>query len=463
MSNASTRGWRLLAWVALAVLTLGVPGNAAQARVFDPVTFTLKNGLQVVVISNHRAPIVSHMIWYKVGGADDRPGKSGLAHFLEHLMFKGTKRFGPGVFSKMVARVGGRENAFTSQDYTGYYQNVAVDRLPTVMELEADRMTGLVLDDKAVNPERQVILEERRSRVDNDPGSILGEQVRAALYQNHGYGTPVIGWEHEIRGLGRTDALDFYRRYYVPNNAILIVAGDITAEQLRPLAEKYYGRIPRGKVPPRVRPMEPAHKAARRLELRDRRIRLPSWSRRYLAPSYNVGESKHAYALQVLSRILGGGATSRLHRKLVVEGKLATGAGTGYDALVLDHSQFVFYASARPGVKVARLEAAMEAEIARLLEKGVTEDEVARAVSRLRAAAVYARDNLFTAPRILGMALTTGRTIADVEAWPDRIGAVTVAQVNAAARAVFRSEQSVTSLLLPLAKSKKSKAKGKTR
>ena len=421
----------------------------SRAGVFDPETFTLDNGMQVVVVSNHRAPVVVHMVWYRVGSADDPVGKSGLAHFLEHLMFKGTKTVAAGEFSKIIARNGGNENAFTSVDFTGYFQKVAKDRLELMMKYEADRMVNLELSDEVVLPERDVILEERRSRTDNEPGSLLREQVGAAQYLGHPYGRPVIGWNHEIRGLGTADALAFYKRHYAPDNAILVVAGDITAAELRPLAEKYYGAIPARGIAPRKRPQEPPQLAARRVEMRDPRVRQPEWNRGYLAPSRNAGATEHAYPLLVLAEVLGGGSTSRLYRSLVVERKIAASAGAWYSDTRLDLGRFGFYASPSRGVDVADLEAAIDDEIARLLADGVTAEEVARIKPRVRAEAVYARDSLNTAARAFGVALTTGLTVEDVESWPERIEAVTVEQVNAAARAVLRPETSVTGILLP--------------
>ncbi len=425
------------------------PEGSAGAGVFNPETFTLKNGMAVVVIPNHRVPVVTHMVWYKAGSADEPPGKSGIAHFLEHLMFKGTKTLAPGEFSRILARNGGRENAFTSHDYTGYFQSVAVDRLQLVMEMEADRMTNLVFDEKEVEPERQVIFEERRNRTGNNPSAILGEHVNAALFLNHPYRRPIIGWEHEIRGLTISDLRSFYRRWYTPNNAILVVAGDITADRLRPLAERTYGRIPAGPAPSRARPGEPPHKAARRVTLKDPRVRQPSWSRTFLAPSYTEGATEHAYPLQVLAEILGGGATGPLYRSLVVEQKLAVSAGAYYDPSRLGPGTFGFYASPRPGVSMAKLEAAMEAELARVVDKGVTDEEARRAKGRLDAEAVYARDSLRTGARVLGGALAIGLSVEDVESWPERIAAVTVRQINAAARAVIQDGRSVTALLLP--------------
>ncbi len=437
----------------LAALTLAglasVGPVPAQAQVFDPETFTLDNGLQVVVVTNRRAPIVTHMIWYKAGAADEAAGESGNAHFLEHLMFKGTDKLGPGEFSNIIALNGGRENAFTSYDYTGYYQTVARDRLEIVMQHEADRMTNLRLTDELALPEREVILEERRSRVDNNPGGKLREMIQATLFLNHPYRIPVIGWEHEINALSTETALAFYRRWYAPNNAVLIVGGDITAAELRPLAEKYYGAVPARAVPERKRATEPPQHAPRRLTLKSPQVSQPGISISYLAPSYNSAGNEHAYALQILDEILGGGTTSRLYRTLVVEQAIAASASSGYSATAYDLGTFGFHASPRPGGDIAELEAALRAEIARTLEDGVTEAEVATAQRRLRAGAIFARDSLGTGPNIFGRALTTGRSVADVEAWPERIGAVTAEQVNAAAREVFQDNRSVTGLLLP--------------
>jgi len=424
-------------------------GIVKTAGVFNPETFTLDNGMRVVVVTNHRVPVVSHMIWYMVGAADEPPGKSGIAHFLEHLMFKATKTRKAGEFSRMVARNGGSENAFTSSDYTGYFQTVARDRLKMVMELEADRMTNLVLEAEEVEIERQVIFEERRARTDNNPDATLREYVNATLFFNHPYGRPVIGWEHEIRALNLDDLAAFYARWYAPNNAILTVAGDITAAELRPLAEKFYGKIPARAMPARVRPQEPPQKAARRVVMKDARVRQPAWSRTYLAPSHTAGESRHAYPLEVLVEILGQGATSRLYRSLVVERKLAVSAGAYYDANSLGPSTLGVYASPTPGVDIETLAAAIKGEIAALLRDGVSADELERAKRRMQASTVYARDSLGTGMRVLGAALATGRTVEEVESWPARIDAVTIGQIAGGARAVFDVGRSVTALLLP--------------
>ena len=441
---------RRLAVAVLAVATAGVlEAGTSRAAVFSPETFTLDNGMQVVVVSNHRAPVVTHMIWYRTGAMDELPGRTGVAHLLEHLMFKGTKAYPDGVFSQLVARNGGRENAFTSQDFTGYYQSVAVDRLELMMELEADRMTNLILLEDDIDTERQVVLEERRSRIENDPGSRLSEQATAALYLNHPYSNPVIGWEHEIRGVTRDDLLAFYRAWYAPNNAILVVVGDVTADKVRPLAEKYYGRIPRHELGERIAWREPPTSASQVITLADPQVRQPSWSRRYRAPGYLYGDSEHAYALQVLSEILGGDSTSRLYRSLAVEQKVAAGVGSWYTATQRGPGVFGLYGAPLPGVALEPVEAAIEKEIEVLLRDGVTQEEVTRAIARMQAEAVYARDSLSGPAQSLGGAMVIGVPVEQIEAWPDRIGAVTVEAVNAAARAVLGSTATVTTMLLP--------------
>jgi zinc protease len=443
------RRWSLAVPAGLVALVLAALPTPAPAKVFSPETFTLENGLQVVVVENHRAPVVTQMVWYKVGAADEPPGKSGIAHFLEHLMFKGTSNVPVGEFSQLVARVGGNENAFTTQDYTAYFQTVAVEHLEMVMRLEADRMANLQLDDEKVLPERDVILEERRQRVDNDPASQLAEAARAVLFLNHPYRIPTIGWEHEMRGLTTEDAIDFYRRWYAPNNAVLVIVGDTTAEQVRPLAEKYYGALPRGDVPARVRLAEPPQVAPRQVQLESPQVDQPSWTRTYVAPSYHSGAEEHAYALEVLAQILGGGPTSRLYRHLVVDQGIATAVGVWYSPDAVDLGTFGVAASPQPGAEVPALAAAIDAELAAVLEDGVTEAELAAAKTLLQADAVKARDSLSNPARTIGATLATGGTLEDVESWPDRIGAVTVEQVNAAARHVLKPASSVTSILLP--------------
>ncbi len=435
--------------LALGLMFGALLAPAASAQVFNPETFTLKNGMQVVVIPNHRVPVVSHMVWYKVGSGDEAPGKTGLAHMLEHMMFKGTKTVPAGQFSRIVAINGGRDNAFTTTDYTAFYQNVAADKLGIVMKLEADRMANLSLRDRDFQPERQVVLEERRMRVENDPESLLDEQMEAALYLTSSYHHPVIGWRSDIEHFTLKDVVDFHRRWYAPNNAILVVSGDITAAQLKPLAEKYYGGIPARTIPARYRAEEPPPVAARTVELRDPDVHEPAWNRLYLAPSYHQGETRLAYPLQVLAEILGDGATSRLYKSLVVDQKVAASATASYDPDVLGRTSFSFSANPRPGVPMDKLQAAIVAQIQAVAASGVTAQEVDRAKHRLQASVAYAKDSYHTGARVLGQALATGETVAEEEAWPRRIAAVTVDQVTEAARHVLRDERSVTGILLP--------------
>lgn len=409
----------------------------------------LSNGLELVVIPDHRTPVVTHMIWYKVGSADETPGKSGLAHFLEHLMFKGTTKHPTGEFSRLVSTIGGQENAFTSTDYTGYFQRTTRDYLPTLMEFESDRMTGLVLNDEAVKPELQVVLEEQNMRVANNPGARLGEQVVAALYLNHPYGRPVIGWRQEIEKLDREQALEFYRRFYTPNNAIVVVAGDVEPADVKALAEKTYGKVePRATIGPRVRPQEPAPEAVRQVTLADPRVAQPSLQRSYLAPSYATAKPQEAEAIDVLAQILGNGSTSRLYRVLVAEKNMATSAGAWYQGSALDLSRFGVYGSPKPGVTLPQIEEAIDAVIADVIQNGVTADELERAKTRMIADVVYDQDNQATLARWYGTALTTGMTVESVRTWPGRVRAITADQVRAAAKQYLDKRRSVTGYLI---------------
>jgi zinc protease len=431
------------------VLVLLLAATSAMAQRFDAETFTLANGLQGVVVPNHRVAAVTQMVWYKTGAADDPRGKSGIAHFLEHLMFKGTRANPPGAFSALIAQNGGRDNAFTTEDYTVFHETVAKDRLDLVMALEADRMTGLVLDDSVVLPERDVILEERRTRIDNDPSALMREQLTASLFLNASYHNPTIGWEHEMRGLGTADALACYRDWYAPNNAILIVTGDVDAAEVKTLAERHFGSLASRAVPQRLRLDEPPHHAAIRLEMKSPRVAQPSWRRFYVAPSYRAGATQHAYPLQVLAEILAGSADARLHQALVLDKKLALTVGAGYSPSALGLADFGVYATPKPGVAIADIEAAIDAELSRIVEHGVEPDEVAHAARRMQAAAIYSQDSLSGPANIIGTALAIGRSLEDVTAWPDQIGAVTPADILAVARAVLVERNSATGILLP--------------
>jgi zinc protease len=437
--------------LALALLFLPTADPASARKLVENVsTFELANGMQAVVIPDHRAPVVTHMVWYRVGAADEVPGESGIAHFLEHLMFQGTETIPPGEFSMIIARNGGQDNAFTSYDYTGYYQRVARDLLPLVMEMESDRMVNLVLREEELLPERDVVIEERRTRTDNNPVARLGEQMDAALYLSHPYGVPIIGWKHEIGLLNQAQARTFYDLYYAPNNAILIVAGDVTVEEVQSLAEKYYGPLSANpEIVPRNRPVEPPHEAARRVTMHDARVSTPRFHRQYLTPAYRTAADGEAPALEVLARLLGGGTTSRLYRELVVEQRIAISAGGWFYGDSLDSGAFGLYGSPAPGTDIEGLEAAIDNAIAELLENGVTDEEIADAKNILVADTIYAIDSQSQLARTFGVALTSGQTVDDVQAWPDRIDAVTREQVEQVARDYLVPEASVTGILLP--------------
>jgi zinc protease len=438
-----------IAALALAAAAAATPSQGAGELGQNVSHFTLPNGLELVVVPDRRTPVVTHMIWYKVGSADETAGKSGIAHFLEHLMFKGTAKHPAGEFSRMLSKIGGQENAFTSTDYTGYFQRTSREYLPTLMEWEADRMTGLTLSDEAVKPELQVVLEEQNMRVANNPGARLGEQVVAALYLNHPYGRPVIGWRQEIEQLNREDALAFYRRFYTPNNAVVVIAGDVTAAEVKALADKTYGKVqPRATIGPRIRPQEPKPEAVRRVTLADPRVAQPSLQRSYLVPSYATAQPNEAEALDVLAHILGTGSTSRLYRVLVAEKNIATSAGAWYQGAALDATRFGFYASPKPGVSLPDLEDAMDAVIATIADEGISAAELERAQTRMVADVVYDQDNQSTLARWYGTALTTGMTVESVHTWPDRIRAVTADAVRAAARQYLDKQRSVTGYLV---------------
>jgi len=453
-----TRRDLLAAGSVASLFGLAAPLQAqAQTKVSMPAlppvpsakTFELANGLQVIVLPSARAPIINQMIWYKVGSADEQPGKSGIAHFLEHLMFKGTPSVPPGEFSKIVARSGGRDNAFTSYDYTAYHQTVAADQLDMIMRMEADRMSNLIVAEQELLPERDVVLEERRQVVESRPAALLDEVTREALYGRQGYGIPVIGFPQEIRGLGVADARAFYDHHYAPNNATLIIAGDTTADAVRALADKYFASAARKDIPPRTRSAAIGAGLPRTVERRDRRVAQAEWSRDYVAPSYRLGETRHAYALQVLSQALGGGQTGRLYRTLVLDSKIALDASTGYSPQALGLTSFGIGVTPAPQRTMADAAAAATQQVALLLRDGIADDEIDRAKRRLLAGAIYARDSLSSGPRMYGSTLTTGGTMADVDEWPSRIVAVTSGQIMEAARAVLDESRSVTSLLLP--------------
>ena len=423
---------------------------AALPVAAEPVTsFTLKNGLNVVVIEDHRAPVVVQMIWYRVGGADEPPGHSGIAHFLEHLMFKGTDTVGPNQFSAIVEAQGGDDNAFTTWDYTAYFQRVAADRLDLVMGMEADRMRNLRLTEDDVTTERQVILEERSQRTDSSPGALLSEQMRAAQFQNSPYGIPVIGWRHEMEQLSREDALEYYQRFYAPNNATLVIAGDVDPAAVKVLAEKHYGPVlPSDGIVPRDRPQEPPQLAERRLTLADERVSEPYIMRTYLAPERDSGNQTDAAALTVLAELLGGsGQTSVLARALQFDSQTAVYASAFYDGSSIDDATFGLVVVPSPGVSLATAEGEMDRVIGEFMKTGPDPAALERIRTQVRAGDIYARDDVNSLARRYGEGLSIGLTLDDIESWDDALAAVTEADIMAAATKVFDRRNAVTGWL----------------
>ncbi len=425
-------------------LLLAVCPLALMAQ--EVTTATLDNGMEIVVIEDHRAPVAVHMVWYRTGSADETPGVSGVAHFLEHLLFKATDDMEAGEFSRVVAENGGTDNAFTSYDYTAYFQRVEASRLPLMMAMEADRMNDLALTDEDIETERQVILEERSSRTDSNPNAIAGEQSRAALFLNHRYGLPVIGWRQEMEALDRDAVESFYDLYYSPNNATLVVAGDVDPAAVIALAEENYGPIPaEEQLPERVRAQEPPQLAARRVLYDDPRISQPYVSRSYIAPSRNAGDQEDAAALLYLSEILGGSSfTSVLARALTFDTQVALYSAAGYDGSALDDGIFSLTVAPADGVTPEAAEEAMDAALAAFLEEGVDPAQMERIRTQIAASEIYASDSVAGLANRYGSALSTGLTVADVEAWPEILQAVTAEDVMEAARAVLDPKSSVT-------------------
>ena len=432
-----------------APLIAGAASLCQPALAAEVSEFRLANGLQAVVIEDHRAPVVVNMVWYRIGAADEAPGHSGVAHFLEHLMFQGTENLAPGELSATVEATGGSDNAFTSYDYTAYFQRVAAAELDRMVQMEADRMVGLKLTEADALTERDVIIQERAQRTDSEPSALLGEQMDAALYMNHPYGRPVIGWKHEMEALTREDAVAFYKANYAPNNAILVVAGDVTVNQVRAMAEKHFGGLAASTaIVPRLRPSEPPQLAPRRIAMVDERVSEPYVTRAYLAPERNPGDQKKAAAMVLLSELLGGNpTTSVLARALQFDAQIAVYAGTGYDGTSIDQSSLQITVVPLPGVTLAEAEAALDRVLAGFLAGGVDAGEFARIKAQVRAADIYAADSTQGLAQTYGAALTVGLSVADVQDWPEVLAAVTARDVMEVAREVLVPEQSVTGWL----------------
>lgn len=404
--------------------------------VFNAKSAMLDNGLEIVVVENHRVPVVTHMVWYNIGAADEILGKSGAAHFLEHLMFKGHSYSGlgsyePGEFSRIVRSIGGEDNAFTSQDYTAYYQSVSVGHLEEMMRIEAARMRGLDVPAEEVSSENKVICEERRQRTDNNPRAQLAEKMDAALFPVHPYGIPVIGWMAEMQELDWDIEKDFYTRYYAPNNAILVVSGDITLEQVVEMAQRTYGLLPAGEdLPLRVRAGSnkpiPPHAP---LIMHHENVRQPLFQRLYRVPSYRQ-DAKASLALEVLEEILGAPSTGRLYNALVVEEKLASNISFYYSGSAWDDGRIGISATPNHPDDIDALRRGINKELSRMAQDGPSADEVSDALRRLTDSAVFARDSISAPAMIIGRNMVTGTPLADIENWPDMIAGVTPEDVQ---------------------------------
>lgn len=439
---------RFVTFAAIAVVSVFGLSSAQAAE--EVSTFTLDNGMEAVVIEDHRAPVVVHMLWYRTGSADEPPGVSGVAHFLEHLLFKATETLESGEFSATVAANGGTDNAFTSYDYTAYFQRIAADRLPLMMRMEADRMSNLRLTEEDIETERRVIIEERNQRTESRAGALAREQIMAAQYLNHPYGSPIIGWMHEMEQLEMDDTIAFYERFYSPNNAILVVAGDVTPDEVRALAEEHYGPIPaEPNLPERLRPSEPPQRAERRLVYEDERVAQDYLTRSYLAPERDPGAQETAAALVYLAEVLGGSSfTSLLGTKLTFDSDIALFTGAGYSGNSLDETTFNLTLVPSEGVSLREAEDAMDDAIAEFLDAGVDLDQLDRIRTQLYASEIYARDNVSTLARRYGAALSQSLTVEDVQAWPDILQAVTADDIMDAANQIFDRDRSVTAWIV---------------
>lgn len=435
--------------------------STATAKVYNAETFTLDNGLQVVVIPNHRAPVIVHSIWYKVGAADEELGSSGMAHYFEHLMFKGTKDIPPEGFTKIIKELGGVNNAFTSQDTTAYHQSIAVEHLERMMELEADRMVNLSVPKDHFESEKLVVLEERRQRTENSPTNRFYEQMRYALFANHPYNTPVIGWLHEIETYEWDDVKHFYDKWYAPNNAVVIISGDVTAKEVRPMAERTYGKLEPKDIPPRVRPEIPPLNSKTLLTLRHKSIGKRTFQQGFMAPKATANREE-TYALIILEEIMSGGSTTRLYKNLVVDQKKAVNAGLTYTGRRLDYGTIWISATPTQETSLEEIEELVHTEIRDVIDNGVTEEELGIAKQKLLDAAIFARDSLKGPVMNFGHTLTTGGTVDDVENWPDEISKVTAEQVQQVAKKYLDRKnpwlrQPVTGHLIPRDKRNKKK------
>lgn len=425
--------------------------SSVKKQTPDIQTFSLSNGMEVILVPNHRVPAVSHTLWLRVGAADDALGKSGIAHYLEHLMFKGTPMVADGEYSKQIAALGGSFNAFTGADFTGYYVNIAKEHLEKVMQLESDRFQNLLPPMEVFEKERDVIVEERKSRTENRPQALLAEEVSASLFRHHPYRIPIIGWMHEMEGLTADDAKAFYDHYYHAGNLVLVVAGDITREQLQPLAEKYYGSMKAKEPYKRQWVKEPPQRAPRDIVFAHEQVRQIQWLRTYVAPSMVDGKTEHVLPLELLVQWLGGGKTSLLYRDLVVEKKLATSASAGYSGLNYGPSRLSIYVTPASGVTKQQIENAVDAILQKARTEPIDSKHLERAKTLLKASAIYARDGLEPVAQYIGYLRMLNLDVSYFTRWAQMVDAVTKEQITKAANDVLKPEQSVSAYMVPKA------------
>jgi len=438
------------------LLLLGWAQGAAQAEVFER---TLSNGLKVVVKEDHRAPVVVQQIWYKAGSMDESTGTTGIAHVLEHMMFKGTKTVPAGEFSKRIAAAGGRENAFTSSDYTAYFQQLHKSKLPLAMQLESDRMHNLNLTEKEFSKEIKVVMEERRMRTDDEPESLMNEIMMATVYQEHPYHNPVIGWMGDLEKLSVNDAKAWYNRWYAPNNATLVIAGDVKAEEVFKLAQRYYGKIPRRALPLRRGFTEPKQVGIKRIVVKAP-AELPQLVMGYHTPTLrNPNQDWQPYALEMLAGVLDGNDSARLNKHLVREQKIASGAGAGYESTARGPSLFTLEATPSEGKTVSDVETALRQEISQLIKDGVSEEELKRVKAQVMAGEVYKRDSMFYQAMQIGQMESIGLGHKAIQVMLDKLQAVTAEQVQQVAKEFLQDDNLTVAVLDPQPLSGKPKHK----
>lgn len=440
--------------IACAAAFYALMTGSAQAQVFHPESFTLKNGMEVVVLPNHRAPVITHMLWLKAGAMEDPMGKSGIAHFQEHLMFKGTKKRKEGEYSKTISRLGGQENAFTSYDYTAYYATVGKEYLPLVMDLESDRLGNWQISEKQLNAEKLVILKERQQTVDNEPISRFWEQMNTMLFKGHPYARPVIGWQNEIEKLSLVDIQAFHKKYYAPNNIVVVISGDVTAVEVKPLAEKYYENLQAFPTDHVTGQVEKA-KTEQQIEKTSSQVKETLWSMHYLAQPANKETIKQSDSLSVLAKILGDNRIGHLYRRLVMQEKIATNASVSFDPIARGPVRFSIVVTPAPHADVSKIEKVVQEEIAAVTTKPIAASEVKNATQAMNIETIYARDSVTGPAMIVGKALTSGLDVETIESWPTRIEKVTTEDVQEGAKKLFETQKPTIAILKPETREKK--------